>query len=88
MVLNTGINLLFADLTSLTYNPKYAETYSVAVFEPLEALVYSEGRGWGGSSKHNYMQVIRGTPDIYNQWAAISGNSLWSYNNLLPMMLA
>jgi len=88
VVLNTGINLLFADLTSLTYNPKYAETYSVAVFEPLEALVYSEGRGWGGSSKHNYMQVVRGTPAIYNEWAAISGDNRWSYNNLLPMMLA
>jgi choline dehydrogenase len=34
------------------------------------------------------MQVVRGTPGIYNQWAAISGNSLWSYNSLLPMMLA
>ncbi len=88
VVLNTGINLLFSDLTSLTYNPTYAETYAVAVFNPLEAVVYSEGRGWGGSSKHNYMQVVRGTPGIYNQWAAISGNSLWAYNNLLPMMLA
>jgi choline dehydrogenase len=88
VVLNTGINLLFSDLTSLTYNPLYAETYACAVFEPLEAITYSEGRGWGGSSKHNYMQVVRGTPAIYNQWAAISGNPLWSYNNLLPMMLA
>jgi choline dehydrogenase len=34
------------------------------------------------------MQVVRGTPGIYNQWAAISGNPLWLYNNLLPMMLA
>ena len=32
VVLNTGISLLFADLTSLTYNPTYAETYAVAVF--------------------------------------------------------
>lgn len=79
---------LLANLTSLTYNPKYAETYSINVFFPLVAISYSEGRGWGGSSMHNYLQVIRGTPGIYDEWASISGNSLWDYNTLLPIMLA
>jgi len=79
---------LLTNLTSLTYNPKYAETYSINIFFPLLATSYSEGRGWGGSSLHNYLQVIRGTPEVYNAWATASGNPLWSYNNLLPLMLA
>jgi choline dehydrogenase-like flavoprotein len=88
VVLNTTQGVLFQDLTLLTYDPKYAENYPCPVFNPLTAILYSEGRGWGGSSKHNYMQVVRGTPGIYNQWAAISGNPFWSYNNLLPKMQA
>jgi choline dehydrogenase len=88
VVLNTTQGLLFTDLTLLTYDPKYSENYPCAVFTPLTAILYSEGRGWGGSSKHNYMQVVRGTPGIYNQWAVISGNPLWFYDNLLPMMQA
>lgn len=79
---------LLANLTTLTFNPKYAETYALNVFFPLVSIPYSEGRGWGGSSMHNYLEVIIGTPGIYDAWAAISGNSLWNYNNLLPLMLA
>lgn len=74
-------------LTDMTYNPAYAATYSVTT-GPLQGIVYSEGRGWGGSSMHNYMQVVRGTPTIYNNWAAISGNPMWAYNNVLPLMIA
>ncbi|MBS0647844.1 MAG: GMC family oxidoreductase [Verrucomicrobia bacterium] len=87
-VLDVSGSDLFNNLTTITFNPKYAETYSINVFFPLVATSYSEGKGWGGSSLHNYLQVVRGTPDIYNQWAAISGNPLWSYNNLLPLMMA
>jgi choline dehydrogenase len=88
VVLNTTEGVLFADLTLLTYDPKYATNYPVVVFHPLTAITYPEGRGWGGSSHHNYLQAIRGTPGIYNQWAAISGNPLWLYDNLLPLMQA
>lgn len=87
VVLDSGSNMLFQDLTNLTFNPKYAETYAVSAFFPLNAVGYSEGRGWGGSSLHNYMQVVRGTPDIYDAWATLSGNPLWNYANTLPRIL-
>src|SRR5579872_1063344 len=86
-VLNTSPGQLFPDLTDLAFNPKYAQTYAVPVFFPLTAIVYSEGKGWGGSSKHNFMQVVRGTPDIYDFWATISGNPLWNYANTLTRLL-
>jgi choline dehydrogenase-like flavoprotein len=88
VVLNTDNTLLFQGFTALTYNPKYAMTYPIELFQPLTATQYSQGIGWGGNSKHNYMQVVRGTPDIYDAWATISGNPMWSYANMLPMMLA
>lgn len=73
--------------TDITYNPAYAATYSV-VTGLLQASIYSEGRGWGGSSAHNYMQAVRGTPTIYNNWATLSGNPMWAYNNVLSLMIA
>ncbi len=47
------------------------------------SFMYLEGKMWGGSSGHNYFEAVRGTPSIYDQWAAISGDARWSYNNLL-----
>jgi len=88
VVLTASGSTLFADLNQLTFNPKYAVTYTINAFNPLEYTIYSEGRGWGGSSKHNYLEVIRGTPSIYDQWAVLSGNPNFSYNNSLPLMLA
>lgn len=74
-------------LTEITFNPKYAATYGVTT-GIIQGQVYSEGRGWGGSSAHNYTEAVRGTPTIYNNWATLSGNPMWSYNNLLPIMKA
>lgn len=64
----------------LSYNPKYAFTRVT-----LDQEVYSDGRGTGGGSMHNGLQAVRGTPDIYNQWATISGNNAWNYASLLPL---
>lgn len=92
MVLERGKNLnddpLVVDPTiasgnDLTWDPKYAETHIT-----LSQDTYSEGRLIGGGSAHNGMQCVRGTPDVYNQWAAISGEASWSYANLLPIMLS
>lgn len=87
-ILDASSPELFDHLTDITISQKYAETYVVPGFFPLQAFSYSEGRGWGGSSAHNYLEVIRGTPDFYNEMAAIAGDSSWTYNSLLPLMLA
>lgn len=83
----TGPNLI-ADLNTITFNPLYAFTYAINVFNPLEYTVYSEGTGWGGGSAHNYLEVVRGTPTIYNNWATLSGNNNLAYNNILPILKA
>ncbi len=71
----------------LTIDARYAVTYPVALSYGTFSI-YSEGRMWGGSSAHNYVQAVRGTPSIYDSWASFSGNSIWLYNNLLPTMKA
>ena len=85
-------------LNEITYSPKYSVCYPSAandtnpanlgtLYPPFgSAIVYPEGRMWGGSSAHNYLQAVRGTPVIYNNWALLSGNNQWSYNRLLPIM--
>jgi choline dehydrogenase len=75
-------------LNDLTVNPKFAKTYSLPLFVPLQFTTYSQGRMWGGSSAHNYLLAIRGTPGIYDFWSTFSGNPVWSYNNLLSDMKA
>lgn len=80
---------LFAS-SMLGASNKYSDTF--AAFPGAQAnfgfnlLGYTEGRMWGGGSGHNGMIAVRGTPGLYDQWAAASGASHWSYNNLLPLM--
>jgi len=86
--------------TDLTFNPKYSVNYTVPTyptstlpieewFPPfLQSVSYSESRMWGGGSAHNYLATVRGTPPIYDQWAAASGNPQWAYDNVLATMKA
>lgn len=74
----------------LTYNPLYASTEVVPLYFPNKApqyFIYSDGRMWGGSSAHNGLFAVRGTPRLYNSWAALTGQARWSYNNLLPFFI-
>ncbi len=83
------VNTAAFDLNAITYNPKYAVTYTNPPFSGLpqgQPFTYTEGRMWGGGSGHHYLNYVRGTPGIYDEWAAASGNSQWSYNNLLPIL--
>jgi len=91
LVLELGLNLtqdpnvlannLF-DAASFAGSPYYSRNTPAFSFQgtPIDQ---SEGTMWGGSSGHNGLQGYRATPDVYNRWAAISGNPRWSYNNLL-----
>jgi choline dehydrogenase len=74
-------NNLFASIP-LGLNPKYSKVYQ-ANFTPGNYVAYSDGRMLGGGSGHNGLQCYRGTPDVYNQWAIITGDPRWNYNNLL-----
>lgn len=51
----------------------------------LQAGNLQHGQTWGGSSAVNYFLNNRGTPDVWDEWAAISGNPQWSQVNVLPI---
>jgi len=40
--------------------------------------------GLGGTSFLNFMIYLRGNPRDYDNWANITGDESWNYNNLLP----
>ncbi|HHW47413.1 MAG TPA: GMC family oxidoreductase [Clostridiaceae bacterium] len=42
------------------------------------------GRVIGGSSQHNFMVAVRGSRELYDEWARIAG-SQWSYDALRPL---
>ncbi len=51
--------------------------------DPFAVFNYNPGRMWGGSAGHNFLLTVRGVPSVYDQWAALSGNPRWSYDELL-----
>lgn len=74
-----------AVLNDLTIDPRYSETYALALGLD-QFLTYSEGRLVGGGAAHNYLLAVRGTPSVFNLWASVSADARWNYNNLLPFM--
>nr|CBH09301.1 putative ecdysone oxidase [Heliconius melpomene] len=43
-----------------------------------------QGKVLGGSSCSNYMFYNRGSPQDFDQWAKISGDDTWKWENVLP----
>lgn len=50
-------------------------------------LITVNGRVIGGSSETNYMFAVRGSRELYDEWAAISGNDQWSYSQVSPLFI-
>lgn len=46
---------------------------------------WPRGKNVGGSSQLNFMIYMRGHPKDFDNWADISGDSSWKYDNLIPM---
>ena len=53
---------------------------------PIYFESFSAGRGWGGSSAHNSLYAVRGSPEYWNDVASFSGNPRFVYDTLLPVM--
>lgn len=71
---------------TLVYDPSFAAIYPILT--PTGAIIYSEGREWGGGAAHNDLQTVRPIPADANAWAASSQNNQWLYRNILPLMKA
>ena len=44
------------------------------------------GRVIGGSSEHNFMYAVRGSRNLYDEWANLVGIQ-WSYENVKPLFI-
>jgi choline dehydrogenase len=44
------------------------------------------GRVIGGSSHHNFMAAVRGSSELYDEWARLVGDS-WSYDQIRSLFI-
>ncbi len=51
-----------------------------------QQLRVSSGRAIGGSSEHNAMYAVRGSIELYDEWARLVG-SQWSYDNVSSLFI-
>ncbi len=49
------------------------------------SILYARGRVLGGSSSINAMLYLRGQARDYDEWARLSGDDGWSWQNVLPV---
>ena len=84
-VRNVNIFFVATSANQAYQNPKYSRRYVVPLspFSPFEAFAslqnfeYGYGRMWGGSGGHDFLLAVRGSYDVYNDWAAITGDNRW-----------
>jgi len=50
-------------------------------------LIYPRGKVLGGSSSINGMIYMRGQKNDYDDWAKITGDNSWSWENVLPFFI-
>ncbi|HEY5897387.1 MAG TPA: GMC family oxidoreductase N-terminal domain-containing protein [Burkholderiales bacterium] len=49
------------------------------------SILYARGKVLGGSSSINAMLYLRGQARDYDEWARVTGDSAWSWSNVLPV---
>ena len=49
------------------------------------SILYARGKTLGGSSAINAMIYMRGQRRDYDEWAALTGDQSWSWDNVLPV---
>jgi choline dehydrogenase len=49
------------------------------------SIIYSRGKGLGGSTLINAMLYLRGQARDYDHWAALTGDSGWDWSSVLPL---
>lgn len=60
----------------------------LSITEPIigRQLPLLGGRVIGGSSEHNFMYAVRGSSNLYDEWANLVGDQ-WSYENVSPLFV-
>ncbi len=49
----------------------------------MQRYTFSQGKNLGGSGNLNYLIHLRGHYKDYDNWARITGDSKWSYDQVL-----
>src|SRR5512143_4215363 len=49
------------------------------------SILYARGKVLGGSSSINAMLYMRGQARDYDEWAQLTGDGNWSWQNVLPL---
>ncbi len=49
------------------------------------SVIYARGKGLGGSTLINAMIYMRGQSRDYDEWATLTGDTSWNWNNVLPV---
>lgn len=95
LVLEAGTNMtqqfsspnLFAALGNSTDN-KFSFNVATKIQQIIaRQLITSSGRAIGGSSENNAMYAVRGSSDLYDTWAEMVGNPVWSYTSVRPLFI-
>lgn len=95
-VIDVNIFTIATSFNQAYQSPKYSRRYVVPLspFSPaqpfgnLQNFEYGYGRMWGGSGGHDFLLTVRGSYDIYDDWAAISGDPRWLSAGLIPTFKA
>ncbi|WP_339200118.1 GMC family oxidoreductase [Peribacillus sp. FSL P2-0133] len=53
----------------------------------LRQLITVNGRAIGGSSEVNDMYSVRGSRELYDEWADLVDNDQWNYNQIRPLFI-
>ncbi|KAJ7280616.1 alcohol oxidase [Mycena rebaudengoi] len=64
------------------YEWNYTTTLQVGLNN--RSIPYPRAHILGGCTSHNGMVYTRGSAEDYDRWAAVTGDSGWSWDNLLP----
>ncbi|KAF7362557.1 GMC oxidoreductase [Mycena venus] len=64
------------------YEWNYTTTLQVGLNN--RSIPYPRAQILGGCTSHNGMVYSRGSAEDYDRWAAVTGDSGWSWDNLLP----
>lgn len=95
LVLESGINSTaqlsgasVLDAINLHSDNKFASNLvSRLEFSVLRQLLTVNGRVIGGSSEVNEMYAVRGSKALYNEWAALTDEPQWSYDQVRSLFI-
>lgn len=98
-VVEGGIGAIFpptGNASKISYDTKYSvskavpdEKNAIILGQLVFGEIFTAGIGGGGSSAHNYLLAVRGTPGFWDSIGAASGRpDIWSYFPNLPTIKA